>query len=57
MDSTTKPQWRQVHCTSTSEKNSQTVKVDGTYPVDIYSGMLDYLRSAQHNEYTRRLSL
>ena len=29
----------------------QTVKVDGTYPVDIYSGLLDYLRAAQHNEY------
>ena len=29
----------------------QTVKVDGTYPVDIYSGVLDYLRAAQHNEY------
>ena len=27
----------------------QTVKVDGTYPVDIYSGVLDYLRAAQHN--------
>ena len=22
-----------------------------TYPVDIYSGVLDYLRAAQHNEY------
>ena len=31
--------------------SGQTVKVDGTYPVDIYSGMLDYLRAAQHNEY------
>ena len=29
----------------------QTIKVDGTYPVDIYSGVLDYLRAAQHNEY------
>ena len=29
----------------------QTIKVDGTYPVDICSGMLDYLRAAQHNEY------
>ena len=27
----------------------QTIKVDGTYPVDICSGMLDYLRAAQHN--------
>ena len=26
----------------------QTIKVDGTYPVDICSGMLDYLRAAQH---------
>ena len=31
--------------------SGQTVKVDGTYPVDIYPGMLDYLRAAQHNEY------
>ena len=31
--------------------SGQTVKVDGTYPVDIYSGLLDYLRAAQHNEY------
>ena len=29
----------------------QTVKVDGTYPVDIYANLLDYLRAAQHNEY------
>ena len=29
----------------------QTIKVDGTYPVDIYPGLLDYLRAAQHNEY------
>lgn len=31
--------------------SGQTIKVDGTYPVDIYSGLLDYLRAAQHNEY------
>ena len=29
----------------------QTVQVDGTYPVDLYADLLDYLRAAQHNEY------
>ena len=29
----------------------QTVRVDGTYPVDLYADLLDYLRAAQHNEY------
>ena len=33
------------------ELGGQTVKVDGTYPVDIYGDLLQYLRSAQHNEY------
>ena len=31
--------------------SGQTIQVNGTYPVDIYSEMLDYLRAAQHNEY------
>ena len=34
-----------------ADLGGQTVKVDGTYPVDIYSDLLDYLRAAQHNEY------
>lgn len=25
--------------------------MDGTYPVDIFSDLKDYLRAAQHNEY------
>ena len=29
----------------------QTVQIDGTYPVDLYTDLLDYLRAAQHNEY------
>ena len=29
----------------------QTVRVDGTYPVDIYDDLLSHLRAAQHNEY------
>lgn len=28
----------------------QTLKVDGGYPVDLYSDMLDNLKAAQHNE-------
>lgn len=27
------------------------MRVDGTYPVDLYTDLLDYLRAAQHNEY------
>ncbi len=29
----------------------ETLKVDGGYPVDIFTEMTDYLRAAQHNEY------
>ena len=38
--------YRQLH-----ELGGQTVRVDGTYPVDLYADLLDYLRAAQHNEY------
>ncbi len=38
--------YRELH-----DLGGQTVKVDGTYPVDIYADLLDYLRAAQHNEY------
>lgn len=34
-----------------SELGGQTIRVDGTYPVDIYNDLLSYLRAAQHNEY------
>lgn len=38
--------YRQLH-----ELGGQTIRVDGTYPVDLYADLLDYLRAAQHNEY------
>ena len=38
--------YRQLH-----DLSGQTVRVDGTYPVDLYTDLLDYLRAAQHNEY------
>lgn len=31
--------------------SGQTIKVDGTYPVDIFPDLLGHLRAAQHNEY------
>lgn len=31
--------------------SGQTIKVDGTYPVDIFPDLLQHLRAAQHNEY------
>ncbi len=31
--------------------SGETLKVDGGYPVDIFTEMADYLRAAQHNEY------
>ncbi len=38
--------YRQLH-----DLGGQTVRVDGTYPVDLYADLLDYLRAAQRNEY------
>ena len=38
--------YRQLH-----DLGGQTVRVDGTYPVDLYADLLDYLRAAQKNEY------
>ena len=38
--------YRQLH-----DFGGQTIRVDGTYPVDLYADLLDYLRAAQHNEY------
>lgn len=38
--------YRQLH-----DLGGQTVRVDGTYPVDLFSDLRDYLRAAQHNEY------
>ena len=34
-----------------ADLGGQTLKVDGTYPIDLYTDLLDYLRAAQHNEY------
>ena len=38
--------YRQLH-----DLGGQTIRVDGTYPVDLYADLLSYLRAAQHNEY------
>ena len=38
--------YRQLH-----DLSGQTVRVDGTYPVDIYPSALEHLRAAQHNEH------
>ena len=38
--------YRQLH-----DLGGQSIRVDGTYPVDLYADLLDYLRAAQHNEY------
>ena len=38
--------YRQLH-----DLGGQTIRVDGTYPVDLYADLLDYLLAAQHNEY------
>lgn len=38
--------YRQLSCLG-----GQTLRVDGTYPVDLYDDLLGYLRAAQHNEY------
>ncbi len=31
--------------------SGQNIKIDGTYPIDLYPGILEHLRAAQHNEY------
>lgn len=31
--------------------SGETIKIDGTYPVDIFPDILQHLRAAQHNEY------
>lgn len=34
------------------EKHSgENIQIDGTYPVDLYTTVLEHLRAAQHNEY------
>ena len=33
------------------EMTGKNIKIDGGYPVDIYSTTLEYLRAAQHNEF------
>ena len=38
--------YRQLH-----DLGGQNIRVDGTYPVDLYADLLDYLRAAQRNEY------
>ncbi len=34
-----------------SSLSGANIKIDGTYPIDIYPDMLSHLRAAQHNEY------
>lgn len=34
-----------------SELAGQTVEIDGSYPVDIYTSVLEVLKAAKHNEY------
>ena len=31
--------------------SGKNIQIDGTYPVDIFPGVLEHLRAAQHNEY------
>lgn len=31
--------------------SGQNIRIDGTYPVDLYPTVLEHLRAAQHNEY------
>ena len=33
------------------DMTGKTIQIDGSYPVNIYGKTLDYLRSAQHNEF------
>lgn len=34
-----------------SQFSGENIKIDGTYPVDLYTDLLSHLRAAQHNEY------
>ena len=34
-----------------ADLSGQTVRADGTYPVDLYPDMLSLLKAARHNEY------
>ena len=34
-----------------ADLSGQTVRADGTYPVDLYPDLLSHLRAAQHNEF------
>ena len=34
-----------------ADLSGQTVRADGTYPVDLYPDLLCVLRAAQHNEF------
>lgn len=34
-----------------AQSSGQNVKVDGSYPVELFGDILDHLRSAKHNEY------
>ena len=34
-----------------ADLSGQTIRADGTYPVDLYPDLLSHLRAAQHNEF------
>ncbi|MCI8538577.1 MAG: rubrerythrin family protein [Oscillospiraceae bacterium] len=34
-----------------SSESGQNIAIDGSYPIDIFDDVLQYLRAAQHNEY------
>lgn len=44
-------QHAKVYYNLLTELSGQNLKVDGTYPVDIFPDILQHLRAAQHNEY------
>lgn len=44
-------QHAKVYYDQLSKLSGQNLKVDGTYPVDIFPDLLQHLRAAQHNEY------
>lgn len=44
-------QHAKVYYNLLEQLSGQTVQIDGTYPVDIFTDVLQHLRAAQHNEY------
>ena len=42
---------RQAVYRQLADLSGQTIRADGTYPVDLYPDLLSHLRAAQHNEF------